>query len=128
VALAAVVLAPLAEELMFRVVIQGWLESREKPAAAITTTALLFSVIHGLPDAIGLFPLALILGYVYRRTHSYLAVVVLHGLFNAFNLSMVLLARPEQAVEKLTTKCVPDPLTAALQWASSTTSAIVAPW
>ncbi len=93
VALAVVVLAPLAEELLFRVVLQGALEARLPPVAAVVLTALAFALIHfapGRPDALPLFPLALVLGYTYYRRRSYLAVVVLHGLFNAVNLAFAL--------------------------------------
>ena len=37
------------------------------------------------------FPLALVLGYVFHRRHSFLAVVVLHAIFNAMNLIIALL-------------------------------------
>lgn len=94
ITLSVVVLAPLSEELLYRVVLQGWMETRMRPAAAITLISLLFAAVHyspGRPDAIPLFPLALILGYVYYRRHSYLAVVVLHGTFNAANLTFAVL-------------------------------------
>jgi len=40
-----------------------------------------------------LVPLALILGYVYYRRHSYLSVVLLHALFNGANLWLALIAK-----------------------------------
>jgi membrane protease YdiL (CAAX protease family) len=52
---------------------------------------MIFSVVHGVPDCFPLFPLALILGFVYHRTRSFLAVVVLHALFNATNLTLSVL-------------------------------------
>lgn len=86
IALEVIVLAPLVEELLFRVVLQGALE-REIPAKwAIILTAAAFACIHQSADWLPLFPLALILGYVYYRRRSYVAVVVLHGLFNAVSL------------------------------------------
>lgn len=86
IALEVVVLAPLVEELLFRVVLQGALE-REIPAVwAIVLTAAAFACIHQTADWLPLFPLALIFGYVYYRRRSYLAVVVLHGLFNGISL------------------------------------------
>ncbi|MDB5338991.1 MAG: Abortive infection protein [Planctomycetaceae bacterium] len=86
IALEVVVLAPLVEELLFRVVLQGALE-REIPAVwAIILTAAAFACIHQQADWLPLFPLALILGYIYYRRRSYIAVVVLHGLFNAISL------------------------------------------
>jgi membrane protease YdiL (CAAX protease family) len=94
VSLAAVVLAPMAEELLFRVILQGWLETRLTPRAAILFVSLLFASVHyqpGRPDFLPLIPLALILGYVYYQRHSYLAVVVLHAIFNALNLALAIL-------------------------------------
>lgn len=89
----AVVVAPLYEELMFRVVLQGWLGSLMKPVTAIPIVAAIFGAIHGLPDGIALLPLALVLGYVFDRRHSYLSVVVIHGLFNATMLTLALLGQ-----------------------------------
>lgn len=80
------VLAPLVEELLFRVLLQGALE-REIPAVwAIVLTAIAFAGIHQWVDWLPLFPLALVMGYVYYRRRSYVANVVLHGIFNAINL------------------------------------------
>lgn len=93
IAIAVVILAPLAEELLYRVIVQGWLESQISPRVALLFVAILFSAVHssdGRPDALPLLPLALVLGYVYQRRHSYLAVVVLHALFNATNLAIAL--------------------------------------
>lgn len=88
--LLAVVIAPLSEELMFRVTLQGWL-SRYVPAGiSIPVVAIVFAAIHGFPDSIPLFPLALMLGYVYHRQRSYLAVVTIHALFNGLNVLMLL--------------------------------------
>ncbi|MGQ0636335.1 MAG: lysostaphin resistance A-like protein [Planctomycetaceae bacterium] len=97
IAVCVVVLAPLTEELLYRVILQGWLESRMSPRAALCFVALIFSTVHsqdGRPDALPLLPLALILGYVYQRRHSYPAVVVLHALFNAVNLALALSQAP----------------------------------
>jgi len=91
IAVSVVVLAPLAEELTYRVLLQGWCQSHFSPWAAILFSALIFSTVHGMPDCVPLFPLALVLGYVYHRTRSYVAVVVLHALFNATNLTLSVL-------------------------------------
>lgn len=98
IGLAVIVLAPMTEELMYRVVLQSWAETRYDARAAVLLVATVFALVHfdrGRPDYLALFPLALILGYIYYRLHSYLAVVVLHGLFNAANLAMALLANSE---------------------------------
>lgn len=91
VLLIAVVIAPLNEELLFRVVLQSWLSRHLGRMAGVWTTAIVFSMVHRFPDALGILPLALILGVVYDRRQSYLAVVVLHALFNAFNVVALLL-------------------------------------
>jgi membrane protease YdiL (CAAX protease family) len=91
--LAAVVLAPLAEELLYRVLLQGWSQSQIAPAKAIVFSSIIFCLAHGTADVIPLVPLALILGYVYYRRRSYLAVVVLHALFNATMLTLAALTR-----------------------------------
>ena len=86
ITLAAVVMAPLTEELVFRVILQGSLQSKLSPKTAIAISSIVFAGVHGFPDSLALVPLAVILGYVYHRRHSYLAVVVLHALFNLLNL------------------------------------------
>jgi uncharacterized protein len=91
--LAAVILAPLAEELVYRVVLQGWLQTWTSPITAIVLVAVVFSLVHGWRDALPLLPLALILGYVYNRTYSYWTVVTIHLLFNANQLTIALLER-----------------------------------
>lgn len=95
IVLAVVIVAPVVEELVFRVVLQGALETRVDPWRAVVAVALFFSLVHDWPDSLPLIPLALVLGYVYYRRRSYLAVVVLHAIFNAMNLLFALLIPPE---------------------------------
>lgn len=96
VALSAVVVAPLAEELFFRRVLQGWLEKRLPQAdggQAVGLAAAAFALAHagqGLAF-LPLFPLALVLGHLVRRTGSIVPAVLLHGLFNAVSLALLLL-------------------------------------
>jgi membrane protease YdiL (CAAX protease family) len=92
----AVVFAPLAEELLFRVVLQGWLEKYLPAAGAIAASSLAFAAMHfgSWPDPLALLPLAVVLGYLYYRRRSLLAPVVLHGAFNGFNL-LILYIFPE---------------------------------
>ncbi|MCA8991473.1 MAG: CPBP family intramembrane metalloprotease [Planctomycetaceae bacterium] len=86
----ACVLAPLTEELIFRVTLQGWLSRFAPPQVAIPVVAVVFAGVHGFPDAVALIPLALLLGYIYHRTRSYVAVVTVHALFNGLNVLMML--------------------------------------
>jgi membrane protease YdiL (CAAX protease family) len=92
ITLAVLVAAPLCEELLFRVILQGWLQDRVPPAAAVISVAAAFAAIHinSWPDPLPLIPLSLILGYVYYRRRSYLANVLMHALFNGVNLLLAL--------------------------------------
>jgi len=96
VAFSAVMVAPWVEELLFRVIMQRTLLRHFSPSTSILLTAIAFCGIHASwQDAVGLAPLALVLGVTYHRTGSFLAVVLIHVLFNAFNiLSMLMESLP----------------------------------
>lgn len=89
----AAVAAPLAEELLFRVAFQGTLETRLPAAWAIGIPAVIFATVHGIYDAVPLLPLAIALGILYHRRHSYVAVVTAHAMFNATFLALTLWPR-----------------------------------
>jgi membrane protease YdiL (CAAX protease family) len=91
IVIVATVVAPLSEEMIFRVILQGWLTSVLPARWAIPIVAVAFSAVHGPVDGLALVPLALVLGVVFHRRHSYLAVVVIHALFNATMLTLALL-------------------------------------
>jgi membrane protease YdiL (CAAX protease family) len=96
---AAVVAAPLFEEFLFRVLLQGWFESIEARRRAargtadtagpawwpILLSALFFSLLHlgQGPAPIPLFFFAIVLGYLYQRTHRIWPSLVTHFLLNA---------------------------------------------
>ncbi|MFV0444570.1 MAG: lysostaphin resistance A-like protein [Planctomycetaceae bacterium] len=82
----AVVAAPLAEELIFRVLFQGWLEELLPVWLAIGFSSLLFCFVHRFPDSLALLPLAVVLGVMQHQRRNYWSVVGIHALFNAFNL------------------------------------------
>jgi membrane protease YdiL (CAAX protease family) len=146
--IAAVIAAPICEEIAFRLLLQGWLEkwedlrlrwrkkeavvegegsvvadganlevapvvdgSQPLPTALSEVDAVEEAPIHGLyglphgwtpilisatlfalahfglgPDPIPLFLLALVLGYVYQRTHRIVPCIVTHALFNSLTL------------------------------------------
>lgn len=92
VALAAVVVAPVAEEFFFRRVLQGWLEKVWGPWPAILTSAVLFGLAH-LGHGLGWIPLVgfgVVAGVLTRQTGSILPAIVLHALFNATSLFLVI--------------------------------------
>lgn len=97
IVVSAVVAAPLLEELLYRVILQGWLTSFLPAVIAIPVVAIVFCLVHGWRDGLALLPLAFILGYVFHRRHSYISVVVIHALFNATNLTLQLLSPDAQS-------------------------------
>jgi membrane protease YdiL (CAAX protease family) len=90
---AAVICAPLLEELLFRVILLGWLKTQTSPTHAIGISSIAFAMVHGPLDGAALMPLSLLLGLLYDRRHSYLAVVVAHAFFNLWNIALTLAAR-----------------------------------
>lgn len=94
--LVAVLVAPFTEEIVFRGFLQtairrsGVIQSRW---GIILSVAALFALVHGnvayqaLP---GLFVLGIGLGYVYERTGSLWTSIIIHAIFNALNVAMVL--------------------------------------
>ncbi|MCH2210061.1 MAG: CPBP family intramembrane metalloprotease [Fuerstiella sp.] len=93
IAVTAVVLAPLMEELLYRVVILGGFLNHRSPfrlpvPLAICVTSLLFAFAHGFPDSIALLPLAAAIGWTYCQRRSYRTVVLVHVLFNGFNIAV----------------------------------------
>jgi membrane protease YdiL (CAAX protease family) len=108
VVFAAVVAAPVAEEFLFRRVLQGWLErwlESEEPrwggVTAIGLSSLAFAAAHvGQGMAwVPLFFFGIVVGYLARQTGSIVPGIILHGLFNAVSVALVLLqvASPEAA-------------------------------
>lgn len=93
VLLAAVVFAPLVEELLFRVILLGWLKTKTTATHAIGISSLAFAFIHGPLDGAALLPLSLLLGSMYARQQNFLAVVVAHGFFNLWNIALTMAGR-----------------------------------
>ena len=91
IAASVVLFAPLAEELLFRVVLQGLLRSLATPAVAVAGQAAAFAAVHGVQDWGPLFLFALVLGFVRERTHRLWPVVLAHAAFNGVNLGVFIL-------------------------------------
>jgi len=113
VVLVVSVVAPLVEEMLFRVVLQGWLETALgsmtmpmvdesgqiiEPAytpapSAMVISAFIFAAMHIRPqsaDPIPLFIVALVLGYLYQRTHRIWPSLVMHVTLNSTSLLQLL--------------------------------------
>ncbi len=81
----AVVLAPLAEEVFFRGLLQSAIRARtRRPWAAILVASAFFALMHtSTPHALGgLFILAVGMGYNYERTGRLYPAILIHTIFN----------------------------------------------
>lgn len=86
-ALNAVVLAPLWEELIFRGLFFGLLRSRWGTLAALVFSSVVFAGYHfSLTAFLPLFFVSMAFGYVYSRTRSIYYSILSHALFNGMNL------------------------------------------
>jgi membrane protease YdiL (CAAX protease family) len=86
-------LAPVVEELTFRGMLYGWLEGRWGWRPAFWVSSLAFAVAHyqwtaegwaQLAYALAVLPLALLFGWLRRRTGSLLPSIVAHMANNSF--------------------------------------------
>ena len=85
----AVLVAPLAEELIYRVLLQSTLRKRLPAAAAVAASSLAFMAVHEPAVMLTVLPLAVVNGMLFERTGSYGLVVVVHALFNAAMLGLL---------------------------------------
>jgi len=83
----AVVLAPVAEEFIFRGVLFPFIKQLGWPKLAWFGVSFLFALIHvNAPTFVPLFVFALVLTWLYQKTDCLLAPMVAHSLFNSTNL------------------------------------------
>ncbi|MDP2357293.1 MAG: CPBP family intramembrane metalloprotease [Beijerinckiaceae bacterium] len=90
-----VILAPLAEELLFRGWIFGSLRARFSAGVTILATAVLFAVVH--MDPTGLYPVAVlvpgfVLSVIRERTGSVKPAVLAHAIYNGVGWLLLLFA------------------------------------
>jgi membrane protease YdiL (CAAX protease family) len=94
-------LAPIAEELFFRGLVQSLLRryfgdaagpGSGRPWLAIVVTSVFFTMMHaGAPNTLpAIFFLSLALGYIYERSGRLTGPILLHIMFNIPNLLMVI--------------------------------------
>ena len=94
--LSAVLISPVAEEVFFRGMLQTVIRRYvDLPWLAIAFAAIAFGAMHTAQPqyVVPLTVLGLALGYVYERTGSLIAPVVIHVLFNSRTMIMDLLLR-----------------------------------
>jgi membrane protease YdiL (CAAX protease family) len=94
--LALAVMAPLIEEFAFRGRAQHTLEHAFGVVPAVTTSAIVFSVLHGRVDAVHHLAFGVFAGWVVWRTGSIWSAVYMHALNNAA--AQALMSLPTQGV------------------------------
>jgi membrane protease YdiL (CAAX protease family) len=86
----AVVIAPFFEELLFRGMLLPVAAKWLGVGRGIMVTALLFAAIHlHLPSLLPLFIVGVAFSLAYLYSGNLLVPIVMHGLFNAFNLAIL---------------------------------------
>jgi len=84
--LGTIVLAPFAEEILFRGILYTAIKRAGFQNLAVWATSLLFALIHfNVGIFLPLLVLAVILAYLYEYTGNLLASIVAHATFNAIN-------------------------------------------
>lgn len=83
----AVVIAPVAEEFVFRGMLYPFVKQLGSPRTAFFGLSAIFAEIHlDASTLVPLFVLALVLTWIYEKTDCLLAPVTAHSLFNGINL------------------------------------------
>ncbi len=93
-AVMAIAVAPVAEEILFRGILYPFLKHRGFPRLAWWGTALLFGAVHAnLMTLVPLVFLGLTLTWLYERTGNLLAPIFAHSLFNLANFFWLVMDR-----------------------------------
>lgn len=97
-----ILLAPVAEEVLFRGVIYAAARQYGFPRAALWGSSILFAAIHFNAAAFAsLLLLALVLVWLYEKTGNLLAPITAHVAFNSINFAMFFVLKDE--LPKITT-------------------------
>jgi len=87
----AVVLAPMAEEVLFRGLLYAVVRQRTSPWFAAVSTSFAFGAIHGnLMTLLPLTVFSLVLVWLYEETGNLATPVIAHSMFNLANLVLLL--------------------------------------
>ncbi len=90
----ALILAPVAEEILFRGILYPALKGFGFPRSAFWTTAVVFSLIHfNAATFLPLLAFACLLNVLYEMTGNLLSCMVAHTSFNAINLIMLMVIK-----------------------------------
>jgi membrane protease YdiL (CAAX protease family) len=91
VLVAGVLAAPIAEELFFRGYVFNAYLAEKGTLTAYVSSALIFGLVHGhVALLLAIFPMGLVLAYLYRRSGTILAPMVAHAVNNGFAFAALL--------------------------------------
>lgn len=92
IAIFAVLIVPVFEELLFRGFVQSSITAWTGHAwLSIAATSLLFAILHPWQHQVGLFFLSCGFGYAYERSGSLFRPIIMHMLFNGLSVTAVFL-------------------------------------
>lgn len=99
IALTAVFMAPYVEEVLFRGCIYRFLKSKTLIPFAQFISAVIFAAIHGNLSSLGpLIVVGILLAHIYEKEGSLRMAICFHAFFNAFSLTLIILASNSEVV------------------------------
>jgi membrane protease YdiL (CAAX protease family) len=85
-----VIMAPIAEELLFRGILFNTIKHAGYPLAGMVISATLFALVHGsLAHMMPLFVMGFALAWLYEKSGTIIAPMVMHATFNAINFAYI---------------------------------------
>jgi len=81
------VLAPIGEELFFRRIVYATMRKKLSFMRALFASSVIFAATHGAASLM-VFPVSLLMGYVYEKKRRLPVNIMLHGLINLFAMSV----------------------------------------
>lgn len=94
--LLACVAAPVLEEILFRGYFYGVLKRFTSPMFGALVSSALFAVVHSnLPALVPLWLFAIILTLSYEMSRTLWVPILIHSLFNGFNIALLLISNGE---------------------------------
>lgn len=88
-AIGVVIIAGIAEEGLFRGVLQKSFETEKSPWKAVIISSTVFSIVHFSPQILQIFSLGALLGYIALRADSIYPSIVLHIVNNAIAVTFI---------------------------------------
>lgn len=96
ISIAAIIVAPIAEEILFRGLIFNFLREKISLKYSIIIQALLFGIIHlNVFQGFSAFVYGILLAYIYIWTKSIWSVIIIHFLNNLLAVASMLLYDPD---------------------------------